>query len=646
MPLALLGLGIPGASAAPFTQAYPFTGSPAGVAGWTDLGSPTPNPWYTSSIGPGGLRMAPTGNGGLVYDNTGDDGQVRSGFQVDAPAGATITRAVLSGVDAVQQHRQRTRVNLLPQPSTGQLTNTESWGRSTINDGDALTSTITLTPLAGSTATGLQVRHLTVACGNPALNQPPCEPVPSNTPAHARVAGVTLTLDDPSAPVATVGLPPGGWTNAGSVAVTASGQDPQSGISRLALQVRSGSATRRPVVGTWPQDTTGATLPGWATSRSGSSNVSLPHTGSVTIATVARNGAQVDATSAPATIRVDRNPPKITWPRKLEGGQSATVRDAEAGLATLNATGDGRAVPTTCAAGAKQCKVKIPTAADGTLRIRATDQAGNGVTSERKVAPKPRRGGGGAGAGKPGRSDVPSKRPGGSKPGRAYCVKHPTSRACRARQPAKPARPSLGDCGRSAARAEACRRPLERPRPLTPPMSESPRPDGFELIGASRARGCANDGCHFCGRNGLHRSQYAVSGWVQAVAPFGGDRGYAAGRYYVKSYAFQCRDGSTVVAAQIDTEAEAFCVTAGGLNKLKVTQGSYRRDDKVYSSGRTAWCKNSQRQFYPSPAHWYWKSYRLPKSRARPSMDTLYTNARGEPITKTIVAGRKNVRFE
>jgi len=413
-------------SAASFTQPYPFTGAPAGTAGWTTLDIPSPNPWYTSSIGTGGLQMAPTGNGGLVYDNG-----YRSGFQINAPAGATITRAVLGGVDALQADRQRTRINLLPQPSTGQLDGTEPWAKATDVDGDTLTGTITLTPQPGFTAaTGLQVRHFPVACGDPNLGQPPCAPVSAATTAHARAQSVTLTLDDPSAPTATLSGPAGGWTNATSATVTAGGQDPQSGISRLSLTVKSGSSTRRPVIGTWNQDTTGNSIPGRATTRSGPSTLTLPRSGTVTVTSVARNGAGTESTSTPITIRVDRTAPTITWPRKLEGGQSATVRDSESGLANLTARVGSKTVTTSCAAGAKQCKVKIPTTADGTLRITTTDQAGNDTDGQRTVIPRPRGGGPGGGGSKGGAKKPPTRKPGSKKPTASYCKKHPSAKAC------------------------------------------------------------------------------------------------------------------------------------------------------------------------------------------------------------------------
>jgi hypothetical protein len=422
----LAPFGGPAASAAPFTQAYPFTGSPAGTAGWVALDTPSPNPWYTSSIGTGGMRMAPTGNGGQVYDNA-----YRSGFQVDAPAGATITRAVLSDVDARQEDRQRTRINLLPQPHTDVLNGSEPWGKSTTLDGDTLTGTIALTPAPGGTATGLQIRHFPVACGNADLSQPPCAPVPSTTGAHANIGGVTLTLDDPSGPVAGLAGPAGGWTNASTAQVNASGSDPQSGVARLSVQVRSGSATRTETLGTWSQDTTGATLPGRATARNADASIALPRTGSATITTIARNGADVDAASAPITVQVDRVASRITWPKVLQGGQTATVRDAESGIGALAVTLDDRPVATQCAPGAKQCKVKIPTSADGALRITATDVAGNRTSERRAVVPRPRSGPGADGGGAKDRPRKSPRKPGSRKPSASYCKRHPAAKVCR-----------------------------------------------------------------------------------------------------------------------------------------------------------------------------------------------------------------------
>jgi hypothetical protein len=432
-------VGAPGASAAPFAQSYPFSGAASGSAGWASLDNPAPNPWYVSSIGAGGLRMAPTGNGGLIYDNA-----YRSGFELQAPAGATITRAVLSGVDALQQDRQRTRINLLPQPSTGALDGTESWGRSTTDDGDTLTGTLTLTPQAGSTATGVQIRHYPVACGDPGLGQPACAPVPTSTTAHARVAAVDVTLDDPSAPSATVAGPAGGWTNATSAPITASGADAQSGISRLALRVRAGSSTRTQTLGTWDQDTSGSSLPGWSTTRDASSSVTLPRSGTVTITAIARNGANTESASAPVIVRIDRVAPKITWPKRLQGGQTATVRDAASGLGTVTATIGGKAVKVTCAAGAEQCKVGIPTTARGRIRIGGTDQAGNSTVAERDVVP-----GGKAGASGGGGSGKGSGKRGSRKPTASYCKKHPRARACAG---SNPGRGGQGRPGRAAPR--------------------------------------------------------------------------------------------------------------------------------------------------------------------------------------------------
>ncbi|MEV4420477.1 hypothetical protein AB0L40_10950 [Patulibacter sp. NPDC049589] len=250
---------------------------------------------------------------------------------------------------------------------------------------------------------------------------------------HARVAGVTLTLDDPSPPTATINGPAGGWTTASSAPVTAGGQDPQSGISRLGLVVKTGGSTRRPVVGTWNQDTTGGSLPGWATTRSSPSTIALPRTGTVTVATVARNGAGTESTSTPITIRVDRTAPTITWPKKLQGGQTATIRDTQSGIATLTAKINSKTATTNCTPAAKQCKVKIPTTANGTLRITTTDQAGNDTTGQRTVRPRPKGGGGGPGSGggsKGGAKKPPARKPGSKKPTASYCKKHPLAKAC------------------------------------------------------------------------------------------------------------------------------------------------------------------------------------------------------------------------
>jgi hypothetical protein len=424
LALALGAAVPPAAPAATFTQPYAFSGSEDGIAGWVDLDNPSPNPWYTSSIGAGGIRAVPTGNGGLVYDNA-----YRSGFEVDAPAGATITKAVLSGVDALQQDRQRTRINLLPQPSTDTLTGTEPWGRSTVLDGDVLQGTITLT-LPGTPATGLQIRHFPVACGDPSLNQPACGPVAPDTAAHARVASVALTLDDPSAPVSSATGPGGAWTKATSVDVTAKGEDPQSGIARLELQTKAGSSTRTTVLGTWAQDTSGDLYPGWVTSRSRATSVPLPRSGTVTITTSSRNGASTDAVSAPLTVRVDRIDPTITWPRKLQGGQSVSVRDPDSGLASVTTELNGRRVDSPCTTGAEQCRIRIPNTAKGRLAITATDVAGNATNGSRTVLSRP---------GSSGSSPGGSKKPGSRKPTTAYCKKHPTARACKGA--AKPLRP-------------------------------------------------------------------------------------------------------------------------------------------------------------------------------------------------------------
>lgn len=425
----LLGI-VPCAAAAPFEQSYPFTGPAAGTAGWSNLDNPSPNPWYSSSIGVGGMSMQATGNGGLIYDNA-----YRSGFQFQAPAGTTITRAVLGGVDARQEDRQRTRINLMPQPSSDVLTGSESWGKQTVDDGDTLSGAITLTPQPGFTpSSGLQVRHYPVACGNPGLGQPSCAAVPASTLGRARIASVTVTLDDPTPPVATLNGPAaGGWTNASSVPVSVSGQDEQSGISRIGAVVKVGSATRRPTLGSWTQDTSGNSLPGWTTSQTATGTVALPRKGTVTIAGTVRNGAQAESTTGTVTMRIDRTAPQISWPKKLQGGQTVTVRDGESRLASLTATLNGRPLRTTCPAGSKQCKVKIPTTAGGTLGVEAADVAGNVTSGERTVKRAPKTGTGKRGSGGGSKKRGPKK--GSSKRSQAYCKKHPKAKGCAGRDP-------------------------------------------------------------------------------------------------------------------------------------------------------------------------------------------------------------------
>lgn len=388
--LALL-LVVSQASAKTFEITYDWNDARFGAQGWrVDNAPPTDalgTPWYatTHTVG-AGLKIVPTGGTRPYRD-------ARGTWAWDPPAGASLRRARIEGLDGKAVQRQFARAWLVV---GGEPPEARSNLRELGYDGTGQPSaewtnrSYSLITPAGKDGVGFVLWLFTIPCES--LDEPSaCVPVAPSDGASVSLRKAVFTVDDPSKPTVTVdGLPEGTtWTRNRQVRVKVASADPQSGIAKVEAVVRDGAEARTINLGQWNPDrfhvaTRAPGTPPLEVARSADRTVTVARSGTTRLSFRATNGAGATTTSQ-AQVRVDRDRPDIDWPRRPGPGDALRVADSPSGVASATLTVDGRERDT--CANARSCRLVVPSDVSDRARVavRVVDRAGNERSGDRTV---------------------------------------------------------------------------------------------------------------------------------------------------------------------------------------------------------------------------------------------------------------------
>jgi hypothetical protein len=389
--LAVVLTTAPTASARTFQVTYDWGDNRYGFEGWrpdnTPPGGVADGPWYSSTKTTGrGLRIVPTGGGDQPYRNT------RGTWAWDPPGGASIRRVRLEGVSGTAVKRQFGRIwsivegepaddrsaqrELTYQGATGN--ESESW-----DDRD-----FTLTTPAGERGLGFVLWLYTIPCET--MEEPgACSRVSPADGAEMRMRKAVFTVDDPSGPeVALGGLPDETtWTRDRRVALRVTADDPQSGIVSSEATVRGGGAQRIVRLGRWTPDrfhtvARQPATPALPASRSVERVITVGREGTTRVSVATVNGAGMK-TSRTGRVRVDRDRPTVSLPRKVKPSDAIRVADRPSGVREATLSVDGREQDR--CTDARSCRLQVPSGVADRARVsvRVVDRAGNERTAAR-----------------------------------------------------------------------------------------------------------------------------------------------------------------------------------------------------------------------------------------------------------------------